>query len=226
MTTVTVDVHVHVLTEALQCVVQTDAHALRMRSGGSASLGYVPPPAHLYNGNSDVPQQQGIQGSAFADSTGSVVANQHGGSSSAVRNAGLPPLPPHRHSTSRAGGSTARVSGSGGPVAYQRVPSVDALQTYQGAATVADGQDSTFLPDGWLTTADANVRTTSAPDIKGRLDNALDNLAVSGAPYLGKFVMLSAAHRRAGGQGVVQFARGWHDGEDYAVRPFLVPILA
>jgi hypothetical protein len=56
---------------------------------------------------------------------------------------------------------------------------------------------------GWLTT-DVNVETMVAPDQKGRLENALDNLSVSGQPFLGKYEILSAAYRREGGQGVVQ----------------------
>ena len=57
--------------------------------------------------------------------------------------------------------------------------------------------------DAWMT-QDARIATSIAPDQKGKLENALDNLAVSGEPFLGQFTMLSAAHRREGGQGVVQ----------------------
>jgi Protein kinase domain len=64
------------------------------------------------------------------------------------------------------------------------------------------------------------ISTISAPDLRGQLENALDNMAQSQVPFLGRYVMLSAAHRRQGGQGVVQFARGVHDGEEYAIKFF------
>lgn len=57
--------------------------------------------------------------------------------------------------------------------------------------------------DAWMT-MDPRVVTTDAPDEKGRLQNALDNLYATGELFLGRFVILSAAHRRFGGQGVVQ----------------------
>lgn len=57
--------------------------------------------------------------------------------------------------------------------------------------------------DAWITTM-AQVSTVAAPDQKGRLENALDNMSMSGQPFLGRFQVLSAAHRRSGGQGVVQ----------------------
>jgi hypothetical protein len=60
--------------------------------------------------------------------------------------------------------------------------------------------------DMWINTAVPvpNVPTMMAPDKKGRLENALDNLAMSGQPFLGRFTLLSAANRRQGGQGIVQ----------------------
>jgi hypothetical protein len=71
----------------------------------------------------------------------------------------------------------------------------------------------------WRTAA-GKVQTMVAPDDRGRLENALDNMAMTQVHFLGRFIMLSAAHRRAGGQGVVQFARGVHDGEEYAIKFF------
>jgi hypothetical protein len=43
-----------------------------------------------------------------------------------------------------------------------------------------------------------------ATDHKGRLENALANLAMSGQPFLGRFTLQGAANRREGAQGVVQ----------------------
>jgi hypothetical protein len=69
---------------------------------------------------------------------------------------------------------------------------------------------SLYAPtDAWLT-HDARIATRAAPDSKGVLENALDNLAVSGEPFLGQFNMLSSAHRREGGQGVVQVCAHVH----------------
>lgn len=64
------------------------------------------------------------------------------------------------------------------------------------------------------------VNTMQATDVRGMLENSLDNYAQSQKPFLDRYVMLSAAHRRQGGQGVVQFARGVHDGEEYAIKFF------
>jgi hypothetical protein len=64
------------------------------------------------------------------------------------------------------------------------------------------------------------INTVNAPDLRGQLENALDNMAQTQTPFLGRYVMLSSANRRQGGQGVVQFARGVHDGEEYAIKFF------
>lgn len=64
------------------------------------------------------------------------------------------------------------------------------------------------------------INTVNGGDVRGRLENALDNFAQAQKPFLDRYVMLSAAHRRQGGQGVVQFARGVHDGEEYAIKFF------
>ena len=101
---------------------------------------------------------------------------------------------PPSHFYYAAPGMTARVQSTGG---LQGMASDQASDQ----ASASDG-----FTNGWITT-DARILTTAAPDLKGRLDNALDNLAVSGAPFLNRFVMLSAAHRRVGGQGVVQVRR-------------------
>lgn len=71
----------------------------------------------------------------------------------------------------------------------------------------------------WRTVV-TNMHTITAVDDKDKLDRALDNFAQTGTPFLGRFLMLSAAHRRVGGQGMVQFARGVHDGEEYAIKFF------
>ena len=87
-------------------------------------------------------------------------------------------------------------------------------EPYDGSRMGSDGgrridpvqSSSTYgVTDGWLTVAaDARVSTVAAPDLKGKLENALDNIALSGELFLGRFALLSSAHRRAGGQGIVQ----------------------
>jgi hypothetical protein len=57
--------------------------------------------------------------------------------------------------------------------------------------------------DMWMT-MDPRLSTVSAPDAKGRLENALDNHYMSKQPFLGKYEILGSAYRREGGQGVVQ----------------------
>ena len=78
---------------------------------------------------------------------------------------------------------------------------------------------STIDVGTWRTVITQN-RTMLAPDDRDKLERALDNFAQTQTPFLGRFTMLSAAHRRAGGQGVVQFARGVSDGEEYAIKFF------
>lgn len=110
------------------------------------------------------------------------------------------------HRVSAGGSSHGRISGGGalqnyGPTVPMRMQSTAGL--YNSSAPSDQASASDGFTHGWMT-MDGHVITTAAPDLKGRLDNALDNLAVSGAPFLNRFVMLSAAHRRSGGQGVVQ----------------------
>jgi hypothetical protein len=71
------------------------------------------------------------------------------------------------------------------------------------APGTADVGNSRLQTTDWLT-MDPHVSTVSAPDVSGRLGNALDNMAMSNKPFLGRFMLLSSMHRRAGGQGVVQ----------------------
>eukprot|EP00892_Ulva_mutabilis_P007647 jgi/Ulvmu1/5254/UM022_0047.1 len=78
---------------------------------------------------------------------------------------------------------------------------------------------STFDVGTWRTMV-TQQRTMAAPDDRDKLERALDNFAQTQTPFLGRFAMLSAAHRRAGGQGVVQFARNVRDGEEYAIKFF------
>ena len=64
-------------------------------------------------------------------------------------------------------------------------------------------QQQLVFTDAWMT-VDPRILTTEAPDEKGKLQNALDNFCATGELFLGRFVILSAAHRRFGGQGIVQ----------------------
>ena len=67
----------------------------------------------------------------------------------------------------------------------------------------APARTKAMAADTWMT-VDPSVQTMVAPDAKGKLENALDNLSVSGHLFLGKFEILSSSHRREGGQGLVQ----------------------
>jgi hypothetical protein len=152
---------------------------------------------------------QGGQESAFAAYTSSdAFLDNRGSNGSFARYTPpgvLPPLPSRGSGSTRGHASGSQGGGYYAPVGTgmnARMQSTDSLQrTHIG--TVATSADSPWVTNGWLTT-DSRVLTTDAPDLKGRLDNALDNLAMSGAPFLGRFVVLSAAQRRSGGQGVVQ----------------------
>jgi hypothetical protein len=55
------------------------------------------------------------------------------------------------------------------------------------------------------------------PEVE-RLEDALDALFDAGAPFMGRYELLGAAERRAGGQGVVQFARLPHNGRQVALK--------
>jgi hypothetical protein len=50
------------------------------------------------------------------------------------------------------------------------------------------------------------------------VEDALDELRAHNVPFLGKYTVLGAMERRMGGQGVVQFMRGNHDGANYAAK--------
>ena len=53
------------------------------------------------------------------------------------------------------------------------------------------------------------------------LELALDRLACTKTAFVGQFEMLGAFHRRAGGQGTVQFAQATHSGAAVAIKFFL-----
>lgn len=55
---------------------------------------------------------------------------------------------------------------------------------------------------------------------KAALEAALDAMAAARAPFLGRFVFLGAPHRRAGGQGVIQFASCELGSGDVAIKFF------
>eukprot|EP00892_Ulva_mutabilis_P002733 jgi/Ulvmu1/12460/UM009_0112.1 len=61
----------------------------------------------------------------------------------------------------------------------------------------------------------------SVDDKLERIHKQLDGMHAVGKPVLGRFEVLSAQHRRQGGQGIVQFARGVTDGLDYALKFFV-----
>jgi hypothetical protein len=111
-----------------------------------------------------------------------------------------------RTSSGARGSAASRVASGVGPLVQRG--------GYASTGAFTRGMGGTEM---WLTT-DPRINTVSAPDLKGRLENALDNLSVSGSMFLGRFSILSSAHRREGGQGIVQFARGVHDGQDYAIK--------
>ena len=121
-------------------------------------------------------------------------------------------------------GGASRASSALGSSTHSSEPPNAAGSSYgvrRGGAGGVSAYTSGTMGDMWLTN-DPRIATAIAPDQKGKLENALDNLAVSGEPFLGGFTILSSAHRREGGQGIVQFARGVRDGQDYAIKFFTV----
>lgn len=152
-----------------------------------------------YSGPHTAGSQQG-----YSHTAGSQPGYSHGpsGMSPATSNAVMPRTRPHSRTGSSVSGHTP-----------------DEPLSMNARAGTPTQTASTFDVGTWRTMI-TQARTMGGPDDRDKLERALDNFAQTQTPFLGRFIMLSAAHRRAGGQGVVQFARGANDGEEFAIKFF------
>ena len=142
---------------------------------------------------------------------------------------GVRMLHPQLSRGASAGGAGSTLQASEAPV---RAPSphgnnrttstaVDGLTTTSGARYTSESTMESLLATVPAGDARALARSRKCADV----EDALDELRAVDTPFFNKYTVLGAVERRTGGQSLVQFLRGTHNGANYAAkaRPRPVP---
>lgn len=102
------------------------------------------------------------------------------------------------------------------------VSTVDGLTTTSGARYTSES------------TVESLMATVPPGEARGRggrrkcddVEDALDELRAEDVPFFNKYTVLGAVERRTGGQSLVQFLRGTHNGANYAAKVRASPATA